>query len=89
MRVSVRVHVPRSLADLDHLYVRGRHARAQDLAHTQLVTDAKAAECLAQPLDRQPRIDERAEDHVARGAGKTIEVEHARHQSPFGPSIEQ
>ena len=35
----------------------------------------QAAERGAQLLEREPRVDERAQDHVARRAGETIEIQ--------------
>ena len=45
----------------------------------------KAAEGAAQVIEREAEIEERAQDHVARGAGETIEVE--RLCQPSTPSV--
>ena len=47
--------------------------------------DGEAAERAAQVVERQAEIEQRAEDHVARGAGETIEIE--RLCQPSTPSV--
>ena len=47
--------------------------------------DREAAEGAAQVIDRQAEIEERADDHVAGGAGETVEVE--RLCQPSTPSV--
>ena len=50
--------------------------------------DAEAAERRLQLVERQAGIDERAEDHVAGGAGETVEVQQL-HSSPASRKLNQ
>ena len=59
----------------------------EDAFRSQCVSrQSQEAELVAQRIDTQPGIDERAEDHVAAGARETIEVGEERHwrQLPTG-----
>src|SRR5688500_14522410 len=56
-----------------------RDTRAQHLlAGDCPAVDRQTAERCAQILWRQPEIEQRADDHVARGAGETVEIERFR-----------
>jgi hypothetical protein len=57
------------------------HARGRHLAQF----GGETAERRTQVVDWQPQVEQRAEDHVARGAGETIEVE--RLCQPSTPSV--
>src|SRR5215471_14835193 len=74
VRVRMSVSVTR-LPRLDDLDVRRGQPGAEDLADAEIVADAEAAKGAAQLVDRQARVDERAEDHVAGRAGETVEVQ--------------
>ena len=53
------------------------------------MADAKTAQRLLEAPDGDARIDQRAEQHVARGPGKTLEIHDTRHQSTLDSLIEQ
>ena len=76
--VRVRMSVI-ALPCLDDLDVRRGQPGAEHLADAKLVADAEAAEGAPQLVNRQARVDERAEDHVAGRAGETVEVQHRAH----------
>ena len=62
-----------------HTELRRRDARAADpLGRHLAVFDRQAAERAAEPVERQPEIEQRAEDHVARRAGETVEIQRLR-----------
>ena len=59
--------------------LRRRHARAgHPLGRDVAVLDRQAAERPAQRVDRQAEIEQRAEDHVARRARETVEIQRLR-----------
>src|SRR5688572_4518803 len=51
--------------------------------------DAKAAERGLQPLQRQAGIKQSAEDHVAGGAGKAVEIQDLQDISPASRKLNQ
>ena len=71
---------------LTHHEFGGGHAGAEDpMAGDPTEIDRETAEGAAQVIDRQAQIEERADDHVAGGAGETVEVE--RLCQPSTPSV--
>jgi ABC-type multidrug transport system fused ATPase/permease subunit len=61
--------------------LRCRHARAEHaLGGHPAVIDGEAAEGLAQRLERQAEVEQRADHHVAGRPGKAIEVQRLRHR---------
>ena len=63
-----------------HDELRRRHTGAQHALGADLVArHGEAAERARQLLERQARVEERAERHVARNAGETVEIQNARH----------
>ena len=64
-----------------------RQARTQDARDAELVPDTETAERAPQLVRGQPGVEKRAEQHVARRAGKTIEVQHRAHVRSFLLSI--
>jgi hypothetical protein len=77
---SVRIH------DFE---VRRGDARADDRPDAQLVIDAEAAQRATQPVGRETGVEERAEQHVAGGAGEAIQIHHLCHQRSPASFIEQ
>ena len=60
---------------LVHTELRRRHAGAQHaFGRHRAVLDRQAAKRGAQAVDRQTEIEQRAEEHVARSAGETVDV---------------
>ena len=56
--------------------LRRRDAGPQDTFRRDLeMIDRKAAQSTAQRVERQPRVEEGAENHVAGGAVETVEIE--------------
>ena len=63
-----------------------RHPGAQDAAGRKAAEiGCTAAQRAAQIVEREPEIEQRAEDHVARRAGKTVEIQRLR--QPSTPSV--
>ena len=57
--------------------LRRRHAGAQHAVGGEIVAlQGQAAEGLAQRLERQTGIEQRAEEHVARDAGEAVEIQN-------------
>ncbi len=79
--VLMTVGVVMAVFLVPHGHVRGHDAGAHHPLHHELVVNTEAAEGIFQRLQRQARIQERGKDHVAGGAGETVEVQHARHQT--------
>ena len=72
-RLTRRRSAPSSL---DQVELRRRHSRPQHPLGGELVlADAEAPERAAEVLEREPRVEQRAEDHVARGAIETVEIQ--------------
>lgn len=66
---------------LVHPELRRRHAGAQHAVDADLEpVNRQASECGSQPVERQARVEQRAEQHVARHAGETVEIQkgHSR-----------
>src|SRR5262249_48961113 len=84
----VRVRLAAGMTVLPYPDVRGRDSRAHHSVDYQLVIHAQAAERLLQGLQRQPRIEQCRQNHVAGSAGETVEVQHARHQTSSAFLIE-
>jgi hypothetical protein len=64
--------------------LRRRDAGTQHaVGRYRAVLDREAAERAAQSVERQPQIEERPEDHVARRAGKTIEISNPGHRQMY------
>ena len=60
-----------------HAKLRRRHSCARDpLGPDGIPINREAAERTAQIVERKTRIEQRAENHVAGGAGETIEVQN-------------
>jgi hypothetical protein len=60
--------------------LRRRHAGAQHpVGRHGPVLNRQAAKRRAQAVERQAEIQQGAEEHIARGAGETIEVSNLRH----------
>ena len=67
---------PRAGCPLDEVEPRGRHPRPQDPLGPQVILgNSQAAERRAELVERKPRIEQGAENHVARGAVETIEIQ--------------
>ena len=64
--------------ELRRRYARPEHAIGGDVA----VFDRETAKRPLQRIKWQPEIKQRAKDHVARRAGKAIQIQHARNQQP-------
>ena len=64
---------------------RRRHPRPQHLPGVHLeILDRKTAERSSQVLEREPRVEQRAEQHVSGDPGEAVEVENpARCHSRF------
>jgi hypothetical protein len=68
----------------DQTELSGRDAGAEHaLGGDGSVVDRQTAERLAQRRDRQPEIEQGAEDHVARCAGKAVEIQRLAQSVPF------
>src|SRR5262245_53038580 len=67
-----------------HLDASGRNSRPHDAGVREKVIDAERAQRGPQRFDRHACVHERAEQHVARCARKTLDVHHPRH----GPSLD-
>ncbi len=64
----------------------GGNAGAQDAVGGDAAkVHGEAAEGAAQVIEREAEIEERAQDHVARGAGETVEIQ--RLCQPSTPSV--
>lgn len=59
--------------------VNRRHTCTEHASGVHVVADTQLPEGGAQRVERQAGIKQGAEEHVARRAGKTIEVHHPRH----------
>jgi hypothetical protein len=57
------------------------HLVPSDAASARQLLDGEAAQGRSQLVERQPQIEKGAEQHVARGAGETLEIEHAHVRS--------
>ena len=79
--VGVRVLLMKLRVEFRRRDPAAEHARGRHLAQF----GGQAAERGTQVVDWQPEVEQRAEDHVARGAGETIEVE--RLCQPSTPSV--
>ena len=63
-----------------HPELRRRHAGTEHaVGRHGAVLYRQAAERRAQAVDRQPQIEQRAEEHVARRAGETVDVSNPGH----------
>ena len=81
MRVRAGSRVARLF---NHPKLRSRNARAADTVGRHLaVFNRQAAERAAEPVERQPEIQQRAKDHVPRCAGETVEDK----SQPSGPYL--
>ena len=70
----------RSLGGLpfDHPELRRRHAGAQHaLGRDVVAVDGQTAQRRAKPVERDPRVEQRAQNHVAGGAVEAVEVENS------------
>ena len=83
MRVSVGVLVRVQAATrLDHAKLGRRYTRAQhSLGGDTAVINGETAQCGAQILERQPEIQQPADDHVAGCTGEAVEIERLRQPS--------
>ncbi len=82
--MSVRVSVSVSMSLDDHLDACGRDARARHpLALEAVALQGKGAKSPLEVREREPKIDERAKHHVARGPRRTIEVHNPAHRMPL------
>jgi hypothetical protein len=77
--VIVVMSVPCRTGGRPDIDMNGRHTGSQHARRVDLVPDAQVAEGRAQVVNGQARVQQRAEQHVAGGAGETIEVHHPRH----------
>ncbi len=64
----------------EHLEARGGQAGPKDTRHPELVPDAQAPERALEGVERQARVEQGAQHHVAGGTREAVEVQHARHQ---------
>ena len=63
-------------ASLDQMELRCRHPRPQHpLSGHFVLADAEAPQRAAEVLQREPRVEQRTQDHVARGAIETVEIQ--------------
>ncbi len=68
----------RTPARFDQRELRGRHPGPQHARGAQFVApDRQTAKRLAQRLDREARVEQRAEHHVARGAREAVEIQQS------------
>jgi hypothetical protein len=67
----------RTLA-LDREFRRGDAGPRDPLRPDRVGPDGEAAQCAADLLERDAEVDQRSEDHVARGAGEAVEVERGQ-----------
>ena len=84
VRMGVRMGVP-SRAFVAHRELRGGYPRSDHaLGRDDVGIHCKRPERATQVIKRQPGIDQRSENHVARGARKAVEVQqlHARPSYP-------
>ena len=85
-KIGLRVRVLMRVRLLTHHKFGGGYAGAEDaMAGNTAEIDREAAEGGAQVIERQAEIEEGADDHVAGGAGETVEVE--RLCQPSTPSV--
>ena len=79
----VRVTVPLGPFFPAHLELGGRHTGPGDsLGPDRVSIDRQAAQRTAQVIERQAGIEQRPQDHVARGTARTIEVDDPHRQRP-------
>jgi hypothetical protein len=87
VRVLVRVRVRMRVLVLVHRELRGRHSGAQHLVGMNVhLAERETSERAFQFIERQTRIEQRADRHVTGDAGKTIEIQDAHSASVPGPS---
>jgi hypothetical protein len=66
-----------------HRELGRRHAGAEDAVGVDVISrHGEGAERVLQLVERQAGVEERAENHVARDAGKTVEVQQPAHGRP-------
>jgi hypothetical protein len=74
----------------DQVELRCRHPRPQHPLGTEFVLiDAQAAESAAEVLEREPRVEQGAQDHVARGAIETVEIQQLHREVTGRPRRSQ
>lgn len=83
MVVRVRVNIG---AGLVHVELRRRYPGTQDASGRNIPeVGREAAQGAAEIVERQPEVEQRAQDHVARGTRETIEIQRLR--QPSTPSV--
>jgi hypothetical protein len=81
MRLMMMVMGVLGRALIEDTELRRRHARPEHaLGGHAAVVDGEAPERLAQRVDRQSQIEQRANDHIARRARKAVEVQRLAHR---------
>jgi hypothetical protein len=84
MRVARGIGLGRGRHDAD---LHRRHARSENAIRldADALLQPKAPNRAIQLVDRHAGVNERSEQHVAGGAGKTIDVQHHHSSSPSRP----
>ena len=64
-------------------------SRSEHPRNAELVVGAQTTQGLLQSLNRQPCVNERPKDHVARGARERVEIHHPCHSRNIASLTEQ